>query len=204
MSPRPPLAAMLLTGGASRRMGFDKATMVVEGEMCALRTARLLGGIAQIVIEIGPGWTGLTVTREEPPGRGPLAAVAAGVEMLGGLGHLGPALVVACDLPRINREMLTLLSEWPGDRSVIPVVEGRRQPLCARWSAVDLARSIALVAAGESSLRSCPDPETAELIDESGWGAAGDASVLSDADCPDDLDRLGVRWRRGVAPPRAR
>ena len=61
----------------------------------------------------------------------------------------------------------------------------------------DLDAAAPLVAAGERSLQRCPDRTTATLIDEAIWSLAGGAEVLADADCPDDLDRLGVRWRQG-------
>ena len=71
-------AALLLTGGASRRLGRDKATITVGGTTLAERTAALLEQVARPVIEVGPGYTSLICVREEPTGEGPLAAMAAG------------------------------------------------------------------------------------------------------------------------------
>src|ERR1700736_1061525 len=77
-------AALLLTGGTSRRMGRDKATLPVNGTPLAERTATLLAQVADPVVEVGPGWTGLVAVREEPAGQGPLAAMAAGWAYLSG------------------------------------------------------------------------------------------------------------------------
>lgn len=197
------VGALLLTGGTSRRMGFDKASLVVDGEPCASRLARLLSAVADPVIEVGPGWTGLRFVVEEPPGAGPLAAVAAGCAELGRAEHYGPALVLACDLPLVTPELLALLVSRPGRRSVLPLVAGRAQPLCARWSAADLAAAEPLVVSGERTLRLLPSRGEAELLDEHTWSAVTGATAFVDVDTPAELDRLGLSWRQGAAAPPA-
>ncbi|MST35182.1 NTP transferase domain-containing protein, partial [Acidimicrobiaceae bacterium USS-CC1] len=51
------VAALLLTGGRSRRMGRDKAALVVGGRTLAQRTADLLrrAGLGGPLLELGPG-----------------------------------------------------------------------------------------------------------------------------------------------------
>ena len=44
---------ILLTGGASSRMGRDKATLVINGEMLAARGARILQSVCDPVLEAG-------------------------------------------------------------------------------------------------------------------------------------------------------
>ena len=56
-------AGILLTGGASRRMGTDKATIVVGGETLARRTARLLSAVCDPAVEVGPGASDLPAVR---------------------------------------------------------------------------------------------------------------------------------------------
>ena len=51
----PPVAGLILTGGASRRMGFDKAKMVIEGEPIRQRLIGVLCEVASPVLEVGPG-----------------------------------------------------------------------------------------------------------------------------------------------------
>src|SRR6185436_50765 len=77
VSPMAATAAILLTGGRSRRLGVDKATLVVDGESLARRAARRLAVVCDPVIETGDGVSGLRAVREEPAGAGPLAALAA-------------------------------------------------------------------------------------------------------------------------------
>ncbi len=131
----PPVAGILLTGGTSRRMGFDKASIPIGGVPCAARVAKVLRAVVAHAVEVGPGTSGLPAVREEPPGGGPLVAVCAGARALEESGSTRPALVVACDLPLVTESVLRTLADWPGSRSVVPMIGGRPQPLCARWSA---------------------------------------------------------------------
>jgi molybdopterin-guanine dinucleotide biosynthesis protein A len=197
--PRRPVGAILLAGGASRRMGFDKATLLVEGRPLAVRLARLLRQVADDVVEVGPGRSGLPAVLEDPPGSGPLSAIAAGWAALRARGWRYPVLVLACDLPLADRAVLELLAGQPGTESVVPAVGGRLQPLCARWSVEDLDASSEAVRAGERSLRHLPAPEHAVILDESALSMVVDLSTLSDVDSPADLDALGIPWH----PPSA-
>lgn len=190
----PPLGGILLTGGASSRMGRDKALLRVAGEPNARRIAGLLSRVAHPVVEVGPAVSGLASVREEPAGGGPLVAVASGGRALRALGHTGAALVLACDLPCVDEAVLAFLAGRPGSGSVIPVVGGQAQPLCARWSAVDLAVAGALAAAGERALRALPWDADTDRPDESAWSAVTDARSFADVDTPADLAGLGLSF----------
>ena len=190
-------AGLLLTGGSSRRMGFDKAAMLVEGRTSAARLAAVLSAVARPALEVGPGTTPLPAVLEELPGAGPLVAIAAGWRALTGLGHGGPVLVLACDLPLVDEDVLRLLAGWPTTGSVVPVVAGRDQPLCARWSAADLAAVEGMVADGQRSLRGLLSRAGVVRLGEGDWGRSVSARVFADVDSPADAEELGVRW----APP---
>lgn len=186
------VAGILLTGGASRRMGFDKASLVVEGVPLAARLAAMLVEVARPVIEVGPGRAGIPAVREDPPGSGPLVAVAAGWEALGRQGRPGAALVLSCDLPLLRPALLELLASWPGSASVVPLWGGRPQPLCARWSERDLDAAAALVGTGQRAMRALLDRPGVELLGESVWSTVAPADSLADVDRPEDLERLGL------------
>jgi molybdopterin-guanine dinucleotide biosynthesis protein A len=173
-------------------MGFDKASMLIDGVPCAVRVAAVMQAVVADVVEVGPGISGLPAVQEEPPGGGPLVAVCAGARALNKVGGARSALVLACDLPHVTENILRTLATWPGSRSVVPIIEGRPQPLCARWSADDLAATPELVEAGMQSMRSLLDRPGVELVDEERWPGHLDRRAFSDVDTPADLKRIGL------------
>lgn len=176
-------------------MGRDKATITVESggapATLARRTAGLLRAVADPVVEVGPGSSGLPAVRESPPGSGPLAATAAGWSALVDLGWHGPALVVATDLPLLSSGLLAWLAAHPDDRSLVPVAADRVQPLCARYRSSDLARAAGLLSAGRRAMADLLAAIDPVLIRPEEWaGPAGGTAALEDADTPADLRRL--------------
>ncbi|MGH9124838.1 MAG: formate dehydrogenase accessory sulfurtransferase FdhD [Acidimicrobiales bacterium] len=192
-------AALLLTGGASRRMGRDKARLVVDGDFLAQRTAALLLGAADPVVEVGPGFTALPAVREDPAGSGPLAALAAGGAALRHRGHAGPVLVVATDLPNLTAGFLQRLADCPvptAEHSVVPRDgSGRAQPVCARYSAAAVVRAQELVAAGELSFMALLSAVPVTWLDAD----AATEKALFDVDTPADLANIAPDSARDLA-----
>jgi molybdenum cofactor guanylyltransferase len=186
------VAGLLLTGGGSRRLGVDKAGLVVDGVTLADRGADLLRSVCNPMLEVGTGHSALPAVREDPPGSGPLAALAAGGEELTRRGHRGAALLLAVDLPAMTVAFLELLRDWPGEPTVIPAHRGRLQPVCARYGADALVAAGSLCAGGIMSLHALLDVVDHDVIDEARWGTVADTDVLADIDTPDDARRLGV------------
>jgi molybdopterin-guanine dinucleotide biosynthesis protein A len=184
---------MLLTGGSSTRMGSDKARLQPEGgtETLAQRTGRMLCEVAAPCVEVGPGHSGLPAVAESPPGQGPLAAVARGWELLARSAP-GAVLVVATDLPALTTGTLRWLACYGAPGSVVPLVDGRPQPLCARWASVDLDRAVVLVAEGRRALRDLLAAATPLLVDPCVAEGPGDGP-FADADTPAAARHLGVR-----------
>lgn len=200
--PVPGVAALLLTGGSSRRMGADKTSLRVLGQPVVERLAGLLVAVAGPVLEVGPGCTGLAVAPEPRGGEGPLVALASGRAGLAGLDHHGPALVLACDLPLMSESLLRLLAGWPGGPagggpSIVPVVGGRPQPLCSRLSPATLDAAAGLAAGGARSLRALLAAAPVTWLQEPEWGRAATAATFTDTDSPADLDALGLDWSYG-------
>lgn len=178
-------AGVLLTGGASRRLGTDKALISSpSGQPLARHLGALLAAVAAPCVEVGPGRSDLPSVWEDPPGQGPLAAVLAGWDHLGRPDTL---LVVAVDQPHLTAELLAFLASHPHAGSVVPVDEGGRpQPLCARYVAADLARAAVALAAGDRSMRELV--AGAALLSPAEWrrhAPAGDP--FADLDTPEDL-----------------
>ena len=179
---------IVLTGGASRRMGTDKARIVWRGETLAARAARVLANVCDRVVEAGPGLTGLPCVREDPPGAGPLAALLAATAALG---TAGPVVLLACDMPFVDEPVLRLLADRDGDATVIPVAEGRLQLACARYGPGAITRARDARSRGEAALRAAVSSDH-EVLAEEQWRAAGGPDVFADLDTPGDLARLGL------------
>ena len=187
------IAGALLTGGSSARMGGAKALLVLDGETLAVRAARALRAVCDPVIEVGPGYTDLDTTLEDPPGRGPLAALVAAADALG---TDGSVLALACDLPFVDAAALRIVAGAPGAACVVPVDgEGRPQLVCARYSAVAIARARVQLDAGERSLRALLRDVEVMYVDR-----GFDPRALVDVDTPEEAARWGIEVPDGLEP----
>jgi molybdopterin-guanine dinucleotide biosynthesis protein A len=184
--PETGVAALLLTGGASRRMGRDKATLLAaDGRPSARRTARLLAAVADPVLEVGPGHASIRAVPDGWPGAGPLTAVASGAAALRTLGWCGRVLVVATDLPRLDEALLRWLATHPYPGTVVPVVDGYPQLLCARYDADTVALAAALVGAGSRRMRDLIEGRPAHRAGPDEWGGVSATGSFRDADTPE-------------------
>ena len=187
-----PVAGLLLTGGASRRLGTDKARLVLDGETLATRAARTLMAVCSPVLEVGIGATTVPVVSEQPARGGPLAAIAAGGEALRARGHHGPAIVLAVDFPNVSQALLELLRDWPGEPTVVPSDQGNLQVACARYGGDALLAAHSLVVGGVRALRAVLDLVEVDVIIEAMWQTVAGADTFLDVDTPADAARWGI------------
>jgi len=140
-----PGAAIVLTGGAARRLcGVDKCHLDVGGRRVVSRivTAVREAGASPVLL-VGPdrGEPRATAVREQPPGGGPVAGLGAGVDALGALGAPAATLVwlLAGDLPFVTTSALEELRRRvidgaaAVDGAVAVDGAGRDQPLLSVW-----------------------------------------------------------------------
>jgi molybdopterin molybdotransferase len=143
-SARRPLRAIVLAGGASRRLGADKPEQRIGGRrLLDIALAAVVG--ADTVVVVGPPRdvpTGVTVVRENPPGAGPVAALAAGFAAL--TGDRADVVVLPADLPDITAGTVAALAQARGDAPVALAVDdsGRPQYLTAVWDSAALAAAL--------------------------------------------------------------
>jgi len=106
------LIAAVLIGGASRRMGQDKALLQLGGRSVLARLYELLTdrlGEAWIVGRRLPGEDLPRCARwhlDLQPGQGPLGGVATALTIAASAGPARGACVVACDMPAMGGELL--------------------------------------------------------------------------------------------------
>lgn len=106
------LGVVILTGGASRRMGTDKAAQIWGGRRAVDRLADLAQGLGcERVVTAGDGDYGLEQAPDPAPQSGPVAGVLAGVAALGA--EVDRVLVLAVDAPTLTAADLAPLLEAP-------------------------------------------------------------------------------------------
>ncbi len=185
-------AGILLTGGRSRRLGVDKATLVLDGETLALRAARRLQATCAPVVEVGDGVSGLPALRETPSGAGPLAALAAAGAWLRKRGHDTPVLLLAVDLPHVDERFLRWLRDRPGAPTVVLRVDRRLQSVCARYGPDALVAAGSLIAGGVRALHELFDVVEHDVVEEDEWCVVTSRDTFLDVDTPADAQRLGI------------
>jgi len=130
-------SAVILSGGRARRLGRDKASTTINGVEMIDRLIRALPLETQVIV-VGEYPQGLhrevIVTRENPSGAGPVAALYAG------LAHVTNEnlLLVATDMPfagDFGVKLVSSLIDAPKEiDAIIPKdAEGQLQPLCAAY-----------------------------------------------------------------------
>jgi len=131
------VAGFILTGGASARMGRDKALLELGGVSLALRAARLLEPLVRSVMLVGPrqryAGLGLPALDDDEPGQGPLGGIASALRA----SACDWNLVVGCDLPYLTAAWLEFListAQASAADALIPhSAEGLAEPLCAMY-----------------------------------------------------------------------
>ncbi|QRO86772.1 NTP transferase domain-containing protein [Kytococcus sedentarius] len=111
---RPVVDAVVLAGGAGRRLGgVSKGEVELAGQRLVDHVLAATGAARQVVV-VGdvPVRAGVLLTREDPPGGGPAAGVVTGLERLAA--QPGPpadwVLLLACDLPGAGEVVPELLA----------------------------------------------------------------------------------------------
>ncbi|GGE17952.1 putative molybdenum cofactor guanylyltransferase [Marinithermofilum abyssi] len=123
---------ILLAGGASRRMGQDKALLSFCGETCIERILRRLPGAAYrcLVVRQPEEYERFPIPKavDRFPGKGPLAGIQAGLEV----SPCAVNLVAACDMPFVSEDLaMHLLNQIKHWDAVVPHIRGRAHPLFA-------------------------------------------------------------------------
>jgi molybdopterin-guanine dinucleotide biosynthesis protein A len=144
------LAAVVLAGGASRRLGgAPKPALPVGGRPMLLRVLDAVAPAHPRVV-VGPPDlaallpAGVLLTREDPPGGGPVAGLAAGLALVSTTRRR--VAVLSADLPFLAASVLSGLSkalDEGGDVAVLLDGAGREQWLCAVWDHSALAGHLA-------------------------------------------------------------
>jgi molybdopterin-guanine dinucleotide biosynthesis protein A len=155
-----PLAAIILVGGRSSRMGQPKAWLDLAGRSLLARVVErvrpwaheivLVAAPGQPLPPLGPAPPALTVVHDDHPGEGPLPALAVGLAAT----SVPWAMALGCDTPWVRPALVARLAEerTADVDAVMPTWDERPQPLVALYRRTLVGTLAALVAAGERRL----------------------------------------------------
>ena len=148
------VSGIVLAGGKSRRMGCDKAFLQVGGQPLIQRVVAVLRLVADdlIVVTNSPdlcAGLGTRVVSDLRVGKGALGGLHAGLCAM----HHETGLVVACDMPFLNRRLLEHIVSLGRDVDVaIPSLDDHLEPLHAVYSKSCIATIEALLDRGRLSI----------------------------------------------------
>ncbi len=145
-------AGLVIAGGMSRRMGRDKAALMLAGRSLLARTIDAIGApvivvghpeLAELIancqrLEIGDSLPAtffdeplaVALTREDPPLGGPAAGIVAGIKAMAALDDDAVIQLMPVDLPNASQLMTCLDgADWQLGDGLAPVDEDGRLQL---------------------------------------------------------------------------
>jgi len=147
------LAAIVLAGGRSSRMGAPKALLDWHGSTLVRRVTGILQRVADPVVVVHadgqqlPPLPGVQRAVDRLPDRGPLEGIAAGLRAVAGR---RPEVVVSgTDLPFLHPDLVLALAAALGQHDMaVPVADGHVHHLCAVYRS-DLLPAVEQQLAGD-------------------------------------------------------
>ena len=184
----------ILVGGASRRMGRDKAQLRLSAQTV----------LERIAAELSPVTSSMTLVGSSEAYAGhSLPTVPDVYEKWGALGGIHAALtaaktdwiiVVACDLPFVTRDLFEWLKSFIEDSidSIVPIQpDGRPQPVCALYRRETCLPEIErLISAGEHTPRALLANVRTRYVEFVEWGdLRGAENFFLNLNTPEDFER---------------
>lgn len=196
-----PLDAVVLAGGRSRRLSVDKALLRFgDAPLLKIVVDRVAQVCDRVVVAVDrlERYQELRLSAkyvaDALPGLGPLSGLQSGLQACGA-NHV---LVVACDLPFLNVNLLRFMAGMPRSyQALLPWSEGRWQPLCAIYARSCLKVVDAMVSAGGGSVHQLLERLDVQRLDEKEMRRL-DPQRLSFLNLNErsDLDKAQEVWKR--------
>ncbi|MGI8836570.1 MAG: molybdenum cofactor guanylyltransferase [Pyrinomonadaceae bacterium] len=187
------IAAFILAGGESSRMGTDKSQLILDGKSFVERIATKLVTITKNVAVVGKP-SPASATLQHLPDVYPKWGALGGVHTALASCAVPWCLIVACDFPFVTAELFQRLASLRGDFAAVAPVQSDAtpQPLCGFYQTRPcLKRAEQLIKSGErkplallQSVRTRWVP-FAELQD-----LPGAERFFDNINTPEDYDRI--------------
>ncbi len=188
---------VILTGGKSSRMGYNKSLATLGGkrmiEQVADKIADLFAAPPLLVTNTPDEYAfmGLPMTGDIITGAGPLGGIHAALRYT----RLRHIFVFACDMPLISRELVrTMAARSDGWDVVVPIGEQRLEPLCAIYSRRCLGAVEDTLARGDRRIIAFFSNVSVTYVDIETLGALTSPESFQNINTPDELAAIRARW----------
>lgn len=190
------LSGAVLLGGASSRMGSDKAMLLRDGVPLATHAAELLAGLCVDVMLVGGDPPASAPGRAVEDPEGPQSALRGLCAALGAA-TTERVIALATDLPLVTPDLLLALSAWPEHAAVVPRNSDGTHALCGIYRVADvLPVARQHLADGVLSLRGLLDVVDTAFIEGDVLDALSDGGqALTNVNQPADWEALGRSHR---------
>ncbi|AHB12915.1 NTP transferase domain-containing protein [Dehalococcoides mccartyi] len=152
------ISCIILAGGKSTRLGSNKVTATLNSQTLLERAVSNLSGYGrEILVVTAYGQAdekikpppGVRIIQDILPGKGPLAGIYSGLTA-----SKSPFnMVIACDMPFINRPLLEYMKDQiTGFEAVVPRLGQKPEPLHAIYSKSAGEKALRLIKEGKSAV----------------------------------------------------
>jgi len=185
-------SAAILAGGRARRLGGqDKSALTLDGIRFIDRQREALQPLTDRIVLVG--YRGASpapfpVEQDRWPDVGPLGGLATALLTA----TTDRVLVLACDLPCVTTRFLAFLANVDSDATaVVPVCDGRWQPLCAIYAKRAADTFVTALSRGDRAVASVVSQLRPRLIGHDEWAPFDRTGILlANVNTPDDLARI--------------
>lgn len=197
----PDVSGFILAGGESRRMGVNKARLLVEGVPMIERVLNTLSAVTddvsivtntpEVYLMLGVPLLG-DLRRDASRGAGPLAGIEAALHAA----TRSFSLIVACDLPFVTADFLSLLLNYRQEAQiVVPETTGTQNPqlhsMCAVYQASVYSVVTRLLDNGERRMETLLDHTTVRRVRASEYAHLPHSNrLLININTPNDFQAI--------------
>ena len=188
----------ILAGGQSRRMGFNKAFLELEGSTVIARAVHVMTAVFSSPAIIANdttlyGHLGLPVYPDIIKDAGSLGGIYTA------LYHSKDyAFVVACDMPWLDPGCVRrVLENVDGEDCVIPFISGRLHPMHAAWSKGCMNEIKAMINQGNLRINDLLKRLSIKRLTEEYFGGLPIERSVENVNTRQDLERTGLDEKNG-------
>jgi len=187
------VAAVILAGGLSRRMGRDKLTLTLDGatllESIVNRFAEEFEDVFVSVADIGkyPGIAARKIA-DILPGAGPISGLHAALTTLPGDGVFMSAADLPYACPRAAKRIIELSEGY--DACIVKLPDGKLEPLFGYYRKSLLPGCFDLIKSGNNRMSALISGADARFVTPEELGALWSDKLILNINYPEDYEKL--------------